>query len=39
VSVPVRRGQWRLHAIRMERIAEADVDRESLWTTLTFEVS
>ena len=35
--VPVSTGQWRLHTIHMER-ASGDVDWESLWTTLTFEV-
>jgi uncharacterized GH25 family protein len=39
VTVPVTRGQWRLCSIHMERVSEADVDWESLWTTLTFEVS
>ena len=38
LTVPVSKGQWRLHAIHMER-ATGDVDWESLWTTLTFEVS
>ena len=38
VSVPVSKGLWRLHTIHMERAA-GDVDWESLWTTLTFEVS
>ena len=38
VTVPVTKGQWRLHTIHMER-ASGDVDWESLWTTLTFEVS
>ena len=38
VTVPVSKGQWRLHTIHMER-ASGDVDWESLWTTLTFEVS
>jgi uncharacterized GH25 family protein len=39
VTVPITRGQWRLHTIHMERVAEAEVDWESLWTTLTFEAS
>ena len=38
VTIPVTKGQWRLHTIHMERVSEADVDWESLWTTLTFEV-
>ena len=38
LSIPVARGQWRLHAIVMERVSETDVDWESTWTTLTFEV-
>jgi uncharacterized GH25 family protein len=38
VTVPVSTGPWRLHTIHMER-AVGDVDWESLWTTLTFEVS
>ena len=38
LTVPVTKGQWRLHTIHMER-ASGDVDWESLWTTLTFEVS
>jgi uncharacterized GH25 family protein len=38
LSVPVSKGQWRLHTIHMER-ASGDVDWESVWTTLTFEVS
>jgi uncharacterized GH25 family protein len=38
VSIPVRGGKWRLHTIHMER-ATGDVDWESVWTTLTFEVS
>ena len=38
VTVPVSKGQWRVHTIHMERGA-GDVDWESLWTTLTFEVS
>jgi len=38
ITVPVSKGQWRLHTIHMER-ASGDVDWESLWTTLTFEVS
>jgi uncharacterized GH25 family protein len=38
VTVPVTKGQWRLHTIHMERASDADVDWESLWTTLTFEV-
>jgi uncharacterized GH25 family protein len=39
VTVPVSRGQWRLHTILMERVTEAEIDWESTWTTLTFEVS
>jgi len=38
ITVPVSKGQWRLHTIHMERVS-GDVDWESLWTTLTFEVS
>ena len=38
ITVPVSKGQWRLHTIHMERIA-GDADWESLWTTLTFAVS
>lgn len=37
VNVPVSQGRWRLHAIHMER--GSDVDWESVWTTLTFEIS
>ena len=37
VTVPVSKGQWRVHTIHMERAA-GNVDWESLWTTLTFEV-
>ena len=39
ITVPVSRGRWRLHTIHMERVSEANVDWDSLWTTLTFEVS
>lgn len=39
VSVPVSRGQWRLHTIHMERVSDPAVDWESVWATLTFEVS
>jgi uncharacterized GH25 family protein len=39
LSIPVSRGQWRLHGIYMERTSEAEVDWQSLWTTLTFEIS
>ena len=39
VTVPVSRGQWRLHTIHMERVSDPAADWESLWTTLTFEVS
>jgi uncharacterized GH25 family protein len=38
LTVPVGAGAWRLHTIHMERAAESDVDWESLWTTLTFEI-
>ena len=38
LTVPVSKGQWRLHTIHMER-ASGEVDWESAWTTLTFEVS
>ena len=37
LNVPVTPGRWRLHTIHMER--GADVDWESVWTTLTFEIS
>jgi len=37
IAVPVTQGQWRLHAIHMER-ASGEMDWESVWTTLTFEV-
>ena len=37
LDVPVSPGRWRLHTIHMER--GSDVDWESLWTTLTFEIS
>ena len=39
LSIPVSAGKWRLHTIHMERAAGSDVDWESVWTTLTFEVS
>ena len=39
LAIPVSRGQWRLHTILMERVNEAEVDWDSTWTTLTFEVS
>jgi hypothetical protein len=35
---PVSKGQWRPSLVHMER-ASGDVDWESVWTTLTFEVS
>jgi uncharacterized GH25 family protein len=38
LDIPVSTGKWRLHTIHMER-ASGDVDWESLWTTLTFEIS
>ena len=38
VAIPVSRGKWRLHTIAMVRVADADIDWESFWTTLTFEV-
>lgn len=39
VSVPVvAPGPWRLHTILMERRSEPEVDWESYWATLTFEV-
>jgi uncharacterized GH25 family protein len=37
LDVPVSPGRWRLHTIHMER--GSDVDWESVWTTLTFEIS
>lgn len=37
LNVPVTPGRWRLHTIHMER--GSDVDWESVWTTLTFEIS
>lgn len=37
LNVPLTPGRWRLHTIHMER--GADVDWESVWTTLTFEIS
>ena len=37
INVPVKAGQWRLHAIYMERSTKPDADWESFWTTLTFE--
>lgn len=39
LSVPMRPGQWRLHTIHMERAVGSDVEWESVWTTLTFEIS
>jgi len=39
LAIPVSRGQWRLHTIFMERVTEAEIDWDSTWTTLTFEVS
>jgi uncharacterized GH25 family protein len=39
LSIAVSAGKWRLHTIHMERAAGSDVDWESVWTTLTFEVS
>lgn len=38
ISVPVGPGQWRLHTVHMDRAADAAVDWESVWTTLTFEI-
>jgi hypothetical protein len=37
IDVPVTPGQWRLHAIHMERSTKPDADWESFWATLTFE--
>jgi uncharacterized GH25 family protein len=37
INVPVTPGQWRLHAIHMERSTKPDADWESFWATLTFE--
>ena len=40
VTVPVdEAGRWYVRLIHMEPSAEADVDYESLWATLTFEVA
>jgi uncharacterized GH25 family protein len=39
LNVPVSAGQWRLHTIHMERAIGSDADWESVWTTLTFEIS
>jgi uncharacterized GH25 family protein len=38
ILIPVTPGRWRLHAIHMERSAQPDVEWESVWTTLTFEI-
>jgi uncharacterized GH25 family protein len=38
ISVPVIAGRWRLHAIHMERAKDTEVDWESYWGTLTFEI-
>jgi hypothetical protein len=39
IGVPlVAAGPWRLHAILMERVSEPEVDWESHWAILTFEV-
>src|SRR5688572_17003601 len=38
LNVPVSKGRWRLHTIRMERITAPDADWESFWATLTFEI-
>jgi uncharacterized GH25 family protein len=37
IDVPMMPGQWRLHAIHMERSTKPDADWESFWATLTFE--
>lgn len=41
LAVPVdKAGRWRIHAVAMERVADnQEVDWESFWATLTFEVS
>lgn len=39
INVPVTSGKWRLKAIHMERSSKPDVEWESFWTTLTFEIS
>jgi uncharacterized GH25 family protein len=39
LSIPVSAGQWRLHTIHMERALASDADWESVWATLTFEIS
>jgi uncharacterized GH25 family protein len=39
ISIPVpAAGQYRLHAIHMERVTDGSADWESFWGTLTFEV-
>jgi uncharacterized GH25 family protein len=38
ISVPMKSGQWRLHAVHMERVTSADAEWESFWATLTFEI-
>lgn len=38
ISIPVTAGQYRLHALHMERVSDGSADWESLWATLTFEV-
>jgi uncharacterized GH25 family protein len=38
VSIPSGPGLWRVQTIHMERSTKPDVDWESYWATLTFEV-
>lgn len=38
ISIPVVAGQYRLHALHMERVTDGTADWESFWGTLTFEV-
>ena len=39
MNIPVSAGKWRLYTIHMERALGSDADWESVWTTLTFEIS
>ena len=39
LDVPVSAGRWLLHAIAMEQVQnDSDVQWESHWATLTFEI-
>lgn len=39
INVPLEaKGLYRLHALKMERRSEPDIDWESYWATLTFEL-